>query len=79
MYNHSHAVRAVYRLSRILVRENYNYYYGKDGVLTMNKTLMNVLKVGCVAIGAALTMVGNIMGNGDNKYDAKNDSGTTQK
>lgn len=40
----------------------------------MNNTTKNVLKVACVAVGAALSMVGNIMGNNDKKDDAKNDS-----
>lgn len=41
----------------------------------MNNTTKNVLKVACVAVGAALSMVGNIMGSNDKKNDDKNNSG----
>ena len=37
----------------------------------MNNTAKNVLKIVCVMAGAALSMVGNIMGNNDKKNDAK--------
>lgn len=37
----------------------------------MNKTTVNVLKILCVAGGAALSMLGNVMGNGKDKDDAK--------
>lgn len=45
----------------------------------MNNTAKNVLKVACVMVGAGLTMLGNIMGNGDKKNDAKINSGAEQK
>lgn len=45
----------------------------------MNNTVKNVLKITCVMVGAGLTMLGNIMGNGDKKDDAENDSSTAQK
>lgn len=45
----------------------------------MNNTTKNVLKIVCVAAGAALSMVGNIMGSNDKKDNAKNDSGAEQK
>ena len=33
MHNHKHAIKPIYRLSRILSREINSPYYGKEGVL----------------------------------------------
>lgn len=37
----------------------------------MNQTAKNILKVACVMVGAGLSMVGNLMGDGKKDDDAK--------
>ena len=37
----------------------------------MNNATKNVIKIACVMLGAGLSMVGNIIGNGKDKKDEK--------
>lgn len=61
MHNHSFTNGTIHGLSRILIRDVYSYYYGKDGVYTMNKDKLvkTGLKLGALALAGVVTILNN--------------------
>lgn len=61
MYDYSSTNGTIYGLSRILIRDVYSPYYGKDGVYTMNKDKLvkTGLKLGALALAGVVTILNN--------------------
>ena len=61
MHYHSLTNGTIHGLSRILIRDVYSYYYGKDGVCTMNKDKLvkTGLKLGALALAGVVTILNN--------------------